>query len=45
MPEPESATPPSITAASSDRDTTPARRHGRRLFEVVHALTDTGRCT
>lgn len=42
VPEPEPAPPPS-PAAPSDQADTPAGRHAKRLFEAVHALTDTGR--
>ncbi|MFI1471495.1 ISL3 family transposase [Streptomyces wuyuanensis] len=40
--EHEPAPPPS-PAAPSDQADTPAGRHAKRLFEAVHALTDTGR--
>ncbi|WP_078888147.1 ISL3 family transposase [Streptomyces sp. NRRL S-118] len=41
-PEPTPA-PSSVTAAAPDGADTPARRHAKRLFEAVHAVTDTGR--
>ncbi|WP_345553935.1 ISL3 family transposase [Streptomyces lannensis] len=42
VPEPEPAPPPANRAGPSDRADTPARRHAQRLFEAVHAVTDTG---
>ncbi|WP_438306882.1 ISL3 family transposase (plasmid) [Streptomyces sp. HUAS TT11] len=42
VPEPEPAPPPANRAGPSDRADTPARRHAKRLFEAVHAVTDTG---
>ncbi|MCZ4612106.1 ISL3 family transposase [Streptomyces sp. Lzd4kr] len=41
VPEPEPAQPQNATASSHEVDT-PARRHAKRLFEAVHAVTDTG---
>lgn len=43
VPEPEPAPPPSSPAGAFDGADTPARRHAKRLFEAVHAVTDTGR--
>ncbi|GEC07969.1 hypothetical protein SSP24_56240 [Streptomyces spinoverrucosus] len=43
VPEPEPAPPPANPAGPSDQADTPARRHAKRLFEAVHAVTDTGR--
>jgi transposase len=43
VPEPEPAPPPATPAGPSDQADTPARRHAKRLFEAVHAVTDTGR--
>jgi zinc-finger of transposase IS204/IS1001/IS1096/IS1165/Transposase len=39
--EPEAAPPPATPAEPSDQADTPARRHAKRLFEAVHAVTDT----
>ncbi|MFD0076459.1 ISL3 family transposase [Streptomyces sp. NPDC127166] len=43
LPEPEPAPQPPSAGAPSGRADTPARRHAKRLFEAVHAVTDTGR--
>lgn len=43
VPDPEAASPPTSPASPSDEADTPARRHAKRLFEAVHAVTDTGR--
>ncbi|MFE9601286.1 transposase [Streptomyces hokutonensis] len=43
VPESEQAPPPAHPAQLSDQADTPARRHAKRLFEAVHAATDTGR--
>jgi transposase len=43
VPEPEPAAPIAPPAALPEAADTPARRHAKRLFEAVHALTDTGR--
>lgn len=43
VPEPEAASPPTSPAGASDQADTPAHRHAKRLFEAVHAVTDTGR--
>ncbi|MEU9473698.1 ISL3 family transposase [Streptomyces avermitilis] len=41
-PQPEPAPPPTTSTGPSDQADTPARRHAKRLFEAVHAVTDTG---
>lgn len=43
LPDPEPAPQRSSAGAPSDRADTPARLHAKRLFEAVHAVTDTGR--
>ncbi|MFE3463114.1 ISL3 family transposase [Streptomyces sp. NPDC059185] len=43
LPDPESAPQRRSAGAPSGRADTPARRHAKRLFEAVHAVTDTGR--
>ncbi|MGP4088807.1 ISL3 family transposase [Streptomyces sp. KR55] len=43
VPEPELAPPAANPAGPSDQADTPARRHAKRLFEAVHAVTGTGR--
>lgn len=43
VPEPEPAPPSANPAGPSEQADTPARRHAKRLFEAVHAVTDTGR--
>lgn len=43
MGDPEPPPPSANSAGPSDSDDTPARRHAKRLFEAVHAATDTGR--
>ncbi|MGJ5894489.1 ISL3 family transposase [Streptomyces niveiscabiei] len=43
VPEPESAAPPTPPAERSEVADTRARRHAKRLFEAVHAVTGTGR--
>ncbi|MGY0068225.1 ISL3 family transposase [Streptomyces sp. QTS137] len=40
--EPEPAPPPANRAGPCDQVDTPARRHAKRLFEAVHAVTGTG---
>ncbi|MFF7976856.1 transposase [Streptomyces sp. NPDC007905] len=42
VPEPEPAPPSATPAGPPDQADTPARRHTKRLFEAVHAVTDTG---
>ncbi|MER5699915.1 ISL3 family transposase [Streptomyces mirabilis] len=42
LPEPEPAPPPATPAGPFRQTDTPARRHAQRLFEAVHAVTDTG---
>ncbi|MEU6512441.1 ISL3 family transposase [Streptomyces sp. NPDC046942] len=42
VPEPDPAPPPANAAGPSHQADTPARRHAQRLFEAVHAVTDTG---
>ncbi|MFF4020688.1 ISL3 family transposase [Streptomyces sp. NPDC001843] len=42
VPQPAPAPPPATPVGPSDQADTPARRHAKRLFEAVHALTDTG---
>ncbi|MCC5480498.1 ISL3 family transposase [Streptomyces barringtoniae] len=42
IPPPEPAPPPTTPTARSGQADTPARRHAKRLFEAVHAVTDTG---
>ncbi|MFD8396574.1 transposase [Streptomyces sp. NPDC059680] len=42
VPESEPAPPPANPAEPSDQTDTPARRHTKRLFEAVHAVTGTG---
>jgi transposase len=43
LPDPEPAPQRPSARAPSDRADTPARRHAKRLFEAVHAVTDSGR--
>ncbi|MDQ1066607.1 IS3 family transposase [Streptomyces canus] len=45
LPAPEATEPELANAAATQPESadTPAARHARRLFEAVHALTDTGR--
>ncbi|MEU3620279.1 transposase [Streptomyces sp. NPDC006872] len=43
VPEPAAAPPTTSPAGLSDEADTPARRHAKRLFEVMRAVTDTGR--
>ncbi|WP_234384862.1 transposase [Streptomyces sp. MMG1121] len=43
LPDPEPAPQGPSARAPSERADTPARRHAKRLFEAVHAVTDTGR--
>ncbi|MEU2358976.1 hypothetical protein ABZ599_39565 [Streptomyces misionensis] len=42
VPEPDPEPPPAAPAGPADQADTPARRHAQRLFEAVHAVTDTG---
>ncbi|MFB7337783.1 hypothetical protein ACFC00_40240 [Streptomyces adustus] len=42
VPQPEPAPSPTTPTGLSDQADTPARRHAKRFFEAVHALTDTG---
>ncbi|MFF3911726.1 transposase [Streptomyces sp. NPDC001848] len=42
IPPPEPAPSPTTATARSGQADTPARRHAKRLFEAVHAVTDTG---
>ena len=42
VPEPDPAPPPANAAGPFHQADTPARRHAQRLFEAVHAVTDTG---
>ncbi|MER6076664.1 transposase, partial [Streptomyces sp. NPDC001817] len=42
VPELDPAPPPANAAGPSHQVDTPARRHAQRLFEAVHAVTDTG---
>ncbi|MGW6412984.1 ISL3 family transposase [Streptomyces vinaceus] len=43
VPEPEAAPSQAEPVRPSDEADTPARRHAKRLFEAVHAVTGTGR--
>ncbi|WP_369276486.1 hypothetical protein AB5J55_00015 [Streptomyces sp. R11] len=38
----QAAAPPATPAGRSGQGDTPACRHAKRLFEAVHAVTDTG---
>ncbi|WP_438296361.1 ISL3 family transposase [Streptomyces sp. HUAS TT7] len=42
-PDPEPVTPESAEVRDPEAADTPARRHAKRLFEAVHAVTDTAR--